>query len=247
MINKIEDWHNAHEGERCFVFGTSPSICQIDVSKAIDEHCFVANWFTIHELYPQMKKVFHCISSPTPWWTGRLSPLFYNLSKSNLLAKRFWDASFEYPNRKYHYFDDSDIEYVKLIPRVDENQIPVLNFDLTKSVWIMGTVILDIILPVVYYLGFDEIYLVGIDNNHQLDKHPDWSNSHFYSLDWMPLWLRQHLQGGASKGIRPHSLDKEYIAYKTYFEKHGRTILNATKGGTLDIFDVVDFDSLFEK
>ena len=249
MINKKRSknsqYHNIHKGERCFVFGSGPSIREIDVTKVIDENCFVANWFTIHEVYPKMKNVYHCISSPTPWWTGKLSPLFYQLSKSNRNAMRFWDSSFEIPNRKYHYFTESEIAYVDLLHRSDESIIPPLTFDIENPVWIMGTVILDIILPVVYYLGFDEIYLVGVDCDLHLDTHPDWTGSHFYDLNLMPMWLRQHLQGGVSKGIRPHSLDIGYQAYKDYFEKSNRKISNATKGGTLDIFDIVEYDSLF--
>ena len=39
-----------------------------------------------------------------------------------------------------------------------------------------------------------------------------------------------------------------YAAYKgakIYAEKHGITILNATRGGRLEVFDRVDFDNLF--
>ena len=243
--NNIQKFQNKHEDERCFVFGSAPSIEENDIHKVLDEHCFVANWFPIHYLYKDMEKAYHCISSPTPWWSGRLSPSFYHLSKSNQKAIRFWDSSFFFVNQKYHYFKEDELNYVKLIPRNDETVIPNLQLDIQNPVWVMGTVILDIILPVVYYMGFKEIYLVGCDCDFHLDEHPDWSNVHFYNLNWMPLWLQQHLRSGQSEGLKPHSLDNEYLAFKKYFEKNNRKIFNATTGGTLDVFERVDYDSLF--
>ena len=40
---------------------------------------------------------------------------------------------------------------------------------------------------------------------------------------------------------------KAYQKAKQYAETHGIKIYNATRGGKLEVFERVDFDSLFEK
>ena len=45
-------------------------------------------------------------------------------------------------------------------------------------------------------------------------------------------------------------LDRMELAYKkakTYFEDDGRKIVNATVGSKLEIFDRIEYESLFEK
>ena len=54
------------------------------------------------------------------------------------------------------------------------------------------------------------------------------------------------------KGKRWHDpmLDRMELAYnkaKTSFEDDGRSIINATVGGKLEIFDRVKYESLFDK
>jgi hypothetical protein len=123
---------------------------------------------------------------------------------------------------------------------------PHIEFDPTKIYWIYGTVIMDLMLPLAYYMGFDEFYLVGCDTNLHLDEYPDWTHSHFYDYRLTPLWLRGHQQRGETKGIRPHQLDAQYKLFKDTFESNNKIICDATIGGSLDVFDKVEYDSLFE-
>ena len=54
----------------------------------------------------------------------------------------------------------------------------------------------------------------------------------------------------ASSGVKPNACRKTenllaYQAAREYADRHGIKIYNATRGGKLEVFERVDFDSLF--
>ena len=82
------------------------------------------------------------------------------------------------------------------------------------------------------YLGFAEIYLLGTDftgvNNYG-SKY-----GHFYDeKDLDSVCYTDQVKLGYEKA-------------KQYADCHGIKIFNATRGGNLEIFERVDFDSLFQ-
>ena len=80
-------------------------------------------------------------------------------------------------------------------------------------------------------MGFKEIYLLGTDCNYTIGSY----NNHF---------------GGDGKpDLIDHSISsmlKGYQMCRDYADKHDLKIYNATRGGMLEVFERVDFDSLFE-
>ena len=83
-------------------------------------------------------------------------------------------------------------------------------------------------LQLAVYMGFTEIYLLGVDCNYSGSK------QHF--LDF-------------GNRITDNPEEKMIAAYKVakkYADAHGIKIYNATRGGKLEVFERVDFDSLFE-
>ena len=77
-------------------------------------------------------------------------------------------------------------------------------------------------------MGFKEIYLVGVDCNYSTQK------QHF--IDY-------------GKRIEHHPERNMIDAYKVarqYAESHEIKIFNATRGGKLEVFERINFDSLFE-
>lgn len=87
-------------------------------------------------------------------------------------------------------------------------------------------------LQLAVYMGFTEIYLLGADsdivkgskNNHFIEDEVEY-NHEYCGMDLM---------------IRAYEYAKEYA------DSHGIKIYNATRGGKLEVFERVDFDSLFE-
>ncbi len=86
-------------------------------------------------------------------------------------------------------------------------------------------------LQLAVYMGFSEIYLLGVDCNYKMGS----KNNHFIAEE--------------TEDNRDHGEDAMIKAYeyaKKYADAHDIKIYNATRGGMLEVFERVDFDSLFE-
>ena len=80
-------------------------------------------------------------------------------------------------------------------------------------------------------MGFSEIYLLGVDCNYKRGS----QNNYFYQEK--------------EKDNIDHDEERMIMAYQSarnYADFHGIKIYNATRGGMLEVFDRVDFDSLFK-
>ncbi len=81
------------------------------------------------------------------------------------------------------------------------------------------------------YMGFTEIYLLGVDCNYVTGS----KNNHFYEEE-----------NEDNKIYREDLMILAYEYAKEYADAHGIKIYNATRGGKLEVFERVDFDSLLE-
>ncbi|MDR1539160.1 MAG: hypothetical protein LBU32_14415 [Clostridiales bacterium] len=97
-------------------------------------------------------------------------------------------------------------------------------------------------LQVAVNMGFNEIYFIGMDN--KFPKHVAYDGSVFINGDIM-----HHFYPEDTKGLTTYSKELSEAAYtyaRKYCENKDIKILNATRGGNLEMFERVDFDSLFK-
>ncbi len=121
-------------------------------------------------------------------------------------------------------------------------QPPVFSEDISESIG-EGYTVTYTCMQVAVYMGFKEIVLLGMDHNFPVDMTPEGkvvvnadAGEHFYG----------------SNGIRNHypMLYKVDLSFKTarkYAEAHGIRILNATRGGKLEIFQRMDLEAVLRK
>ncbi len=95
-----------------------------------------------------------------------------------------------------------------------------------------------------FYMGFQEVYNIGKDHSINTNASPGTAitsdgndTNHFIKGYYKPgmTWDAPHIE-------------TEELAYKyarETYEKAGRVIKNATVGGKLEVFERVDFYSLF--
>jgi hypothetical protein len=101
-----------------------------------------------------------------------------------------------------------------------------------------------------YYTGISEVYLLGVDSNYVTPKEvvPGMKAGHFdfYRVaDEKNHFHADYLRPGdimGDPGVRYHR--KSFEAAKYAFEARGRRVYNATRGGQLEIFPRVNFDSI---
>jgi len=120
---------------------------------------------------------------------------------------------------------------------------PKFSKDVTGRVW-EGATVTNVCLQLAYHLGFEEVVLIGVDHSFATQGKP---NTTIQSQGDDPNHFSAAYFG---KGFRWQLPDLEtsemgYRMARQAFEKNGHKILDATVGGKLEIFEKVDYNTLF--
>lgn len=222
---KIEKFKNKHIGERCFVVATGPSLTihDLNILKEYNEICISVNGIINAFTHTRWRPDYYAISDPTG----------LNLWKSDILkmdVKEMFVADIAW-NFQENEIKDNMYKW-HLIREWDVIEGPKFSDDFSEGAYEGHTIIYEAGLQLAAYMGFSEIYLLGADCTAGK------VTVHFYS-------------GGNNSPSEKSHLDIEsiflsYKAAKKYADSHGIKIYNATRGGNLEVFPRVDFDSLFQ-
>ena len=249
-MRDIKVLKDKHKDKRAFIIGTGPSLNKIDVSLMKNDvtigcnmigRKFTPDYLCISDRFNVYYKYKHEIDS---------YPSKYKIFNSGKHSK--------YP--------------LKNIPK-DAFQVGVgesnpekiyLSFeeDLKKT-YSGNTVIIDLCIPLAYYMGIRKIYLVGCDCTlgHFYTK---WTaKKRFYmfigclrnllsleykyfekSLKTQYIPTNSRAWDEINRHYR-HNYNIYYVKIKEALDKKNCKIFNASSGGVLDVFEKVDYDSLF--
>ncbi|MFQ5740322.1 MAG: hypothetical protein ACE5JX_15045 [Acidobacteriota bacterium] len=235
-------------GERCFVLGNGPSLKVHDLTHLREEFVFVSNWFVFHHEFPNLRHCFYCSTDPHHWNYGEgFHPeLLEGLARHpNLLC--FFEITARTAFARQRRLPSEIAHFVKVDfeKKVTEGQFST-NLPM-ETCW-GHTVVIDLSLPLAFYLGFTTVYLLGCDCDYKLDASPDLSQGFFFDLSNLPQADLNHIYQQRDEFNAQQQLDKWERAYQVardYFEKKGRKIFNAGKGGKLEVFERVEYQKLF--
>ena len=257
--NGLSNFKDKYKGKRCFILATGPSIATQDLSLLAGEYCIAVSMFHLHKEIRKIKPIWHVLAPVHPpfkldtvkkiidtcydrykgledinFMVGHIN---YEFAYKEYIRNNPNQFESEFKNR-IHYVD-----YNKSYSITDQNYSSIDIWDLEKRPFGMRTVIFPAI-QLAYYLGFNEIILLGCDHDYLLDLSRVESH-HFYP----------EKEGFSDKEIFSVNLEewfytyyilwKEYRLIRTYMEEQNIKILNATNGGMLDVFPRVKFESLF--
>jgi hypothetical protein len=146
---------------------------------------------------------------------------------------------------RYCLKPDTDTIFINFVRRYAG--VPIFTDSFESHVYWGGTVTF-LNMQLAYYLGSREIYLVGADHSYrqpaekdEIDKFIITSHSadpnHFHP-DYFGPGFRYH-------DPMVDRMEEAYVKAKQYFDKNGGAVYNATFGGKLEVFERVDFESLF--
>ena len=224
--NRIKSFHNIYEGKRCFVIGNGPSLTveDLEMIRSNNDISFASNL------------VFKCFED-TEWRPDFYCVQDFNLIRENLDSfekiyneykcgfypinlRRDYKKSFLRKKNNY-FFEIRDLYW--------ENDKPQFSFDISNCSY-EGFTVTYFMIQLALYMGFKEIYLLGIDHSYG-------KNNDAYS-DILK----------DAKTYNPPRLDRTTQAYEYADEmvkSVGAKVFNATRGGYLEAFERVNFDSLF--
>ena len=220
---KLQQYAGIHEGERCFIVCTGPSLTLEDVEKLRDEYTFSMN--SIVKFFPK-----------TLW-----RPTYYAIEDKDVYIS-LEDELLRYQSDNWFSADlviDDTHAKVDFIPypldllnhSAGLHLTPKFRFSNNAYAIVYGgfTVTFSII-QIAVYMGFKEIYLLGCDCNYSGKK------KHFEDYG-VPVFLSTVEQ----------KMTKAYQVAREYCDAHGIKIYNATRGGKLEVFERVDFDELMSQ
>lgn len=217
---RLQRFKNIYTSGRCFIIGNGPSLKYEDLHKLKNETTFACN--SLIRLFDEIP------FKPTYYFAQDNHIILDNKEQiTKLETTRFIKS--HYANR-YHI--PGVIYYKMLFPK---NPIGFSN-DISNVVYSGQTVTYSMI-QFAAYMGFKEIYLIGVDCNYSKDNNVINENSYF----------DKRLFTSTRKYAAPE-VDTNLMAFaraKEICDKQGIHIYNATRGGKLEIFPRVNFDTLF--
>jgi hypothetical protein len=222
-----------HAGQRCFIIGNGPSLRADDLERLRGEVTFAFNriylmfehtaWRPTYYICED-RKVIAQIATELP--QVGLPRVFLSLWEK-------WDRTVpDIP--KVTFFD------LAFLPSYPDP--PAFSADVARRAVCGGTVAYTA-MQFAAYMGFAEIYLLGVDHSfaRSMNLHGEVvvdPSARDYFSDW-------YVKDQNELDIpRPERSALAYVAAKRYADDHGIAICNATRGGKLEVFPRVDFDEV---
>lgn len=217
----LQQYRDLHKGERCVLVGNGPSLCAQDLDRICQSGVVSIGCNQIQKIFEDTKwRPKYCVIG---------DGLVYERNKG------LWRDDMTYFLRKF--VDDSEVgDNVILYSGKAEQYYPGyphFSDDLVQGVYGGRSVMYDM-LQIAVYLGFKEIYLIGVD----FSWGEDGKGTHF---------CEGYVDSGIIRAALGYKEEQRhaYISAKRFAEEHGIKIYNATRGGYLDVFERVDFDEIF--
>jgi hypothetical protein len=239
---RIAKWRNAFSGKKCVLLGNGPSLSIQDLEKLHQKHVVTFGCNFINKIYDKTawRPDFYCCIETS----AILTNIDY-IIHGDVQAKFVKDlSSTEYENRLSESMSDNLCLFNYAYSSEEFSSDPSkLVFD--------GYTVMFSMLEFAVYLGFSNIYLLGVDNSQPPEVHT--SNFldekiHFYDEDESELKLRKEImtihKDYDNYELYEKNLNKYYGIAKKYTERHDIKIMNATRGGKLEVFERVDFDEV---
>lgn len=244
---ELSRYKGRYKGKRCFIIGNGPSLKGKDLDELKDEVTFAAN--KIYKIFPE-----------TVW-----RPTFYCVQDEKVLLDMDCEALKDVTNQ-------SEKTFVRMqsFNLVQKNKIKLLNslyLPIMKSAYktdaapfanLHGFYVYDgdtvtyATMQLAAYMGFDEIFLIGMDHNF-----PFRMNSNGV-VEINDLSVSSHFFDGAENNygenaavMRSNNFEFVTASYQNaevYSRNNGTfRIYNATRGGILEVFERVSLDEILGK
>jgi hypothetical protein len=236
----VQQLHNRFAGKRCFIVGNGPSLNKHDLTLLKDEFSFGVNGIFYKTREMGYRPTFYVVEDS-------------HVVDDNLEAIKAYDAPYKFfltmyrdkiPAADNTYFVAGDLGFYRKSHPFGGT--PRFSRDASECVF-AGQSVTYINMQLAYYLGFTEVYLIGMDFTYVKPDTVKVSGNTWESTEDDPNHFHPDYFG---KGKRWHDPMIENVALnyenaKRVFERNGRRIMNATIGGQLEVFERADYLGLF--
>lgn len=238
--DELAQFYNRFQGQRCFIIGNGPSLNRHDLSLLENEYSFGVNSFYYKTRETGFRPTFYVVEDSS-------------VMKENIDEIRAYDAPFKFfptiysrlhPKRANTYFFNMNRGfYEKTSPNY---AVPRFSTDASRVLY-CGQSVTYINLQLAYFMGFTEVFLIGMDFDYVIpESHSRTGDVLLSDTDDPNHFHKDYF--GKGKTWKDPKLDRVLMNYKMAnlaYMSVGRKIFNATKGGKLEEFPRRDYDALF--
>ena len=220
---KLEEFRNKHKGEDCFIIGNGPSLNEMDLSLLNDYHTFGLN--KIHLIFDRKPFDLSYHVAVNPYVIEQIKKEIVNLNCDSFLS---------YTPALINRITSKNIYYLG-----DTKSNEFFYKDITKGMR-QGNTVTYVAMQLAYFMGFKNIYLIGVDHNFSQQGKPNekqkmsGNDPNHFDPNYFKgqVWQLADLEGS----------EIHYLLAKYFFEKDNRNIFDATYMGKLDVFQKISFE-----
>ena len=258
----LREYKNRYEGQRCFIIGNGPSLKAADLDKIKDHGDFSIASNRIYLIFKETNW------RPNVWTSHDMLGIKASFSEMSAIKAELKITPVTVGSKMYPLEGALPVRYDANNANdwMLKSMLPLFSDDIARFVH-NGMTITYVNIQIAAYLGFKEMVLLGMDHSYSRQSYIP---NHLRDYDWNRNKLNLSRGQTASleirviEGVQDHfcanymdGIFKEgaycieatvraYQAAKRYGEEHGIRIVNATRGGKLNVFKRVNFDELFE-
>ena len=231
---KIQKLKNQHDGKKCFIIANGPSltVSDLELLQQKKEITFAMN--RIYKMFPETTW------RPTFYVCEDINIFHDSIDEINAIPAR--NKFIPINHKWYHGINIENATYFWANYDREKDFPDSFSTNIAKQMDSLGTVTFTCI-NIAAYMGFKEIYLLGVDHNYQVTINEQGETI----IDNTAKDYFCENYDSDIKNIVVHDMGQNTRAYrkaKKYCDAHGIHIYNATRGGKLEVFPRVDFDAL---
>jgi len=244
ILSKNTTMRNTHAGRRCFIIGNGPSLATQDLELLKGEICIVVSSFHRHPLAKAISPAYWVMADPDIWALPEkhFIPTIQHVHNLGIPTRLFMPTG-GFPcfaNVNTGPFIDLHFFHYDSAAGIDT---PI---DFTASVPPYGQNVVIVALMLAYFLGCNPIYFLGCDHDFMKitrDEYEGRAVNHFYP-EAKPPEPSNRLSWDVWQSSMA-AMDFQYSQLGIYASRFGFEVFNATRGGCLEHFPRVEFESLF--
>ena len=244
---KIQDIHK--DVSRCFIVGAGPSLKNLDTGKLENEVVIGINQAYLDPRIGSVKKKYWVLID---YFLMKEIPL----DTLRAIENGVGEATYFLPVQaipicqKYNLFEGKNKYYIYLSnlaepsDRISDDQLD-LSCGIIKP---HGTAETAMICAV--FMGLKRIHLIGVDSDWFAHKSQE--GNHFYKVADNPHCVDNKIKYWINHNQMESKLHYGYLLYRSYrllweaLQNRNIEVYNASGGGLLDVFPLVDYDTLFD-
>ena len=244
LLSANKQLKDIHKGKRCFILGSGPSIKNDDLQGLKGEIVFALNNFYVHKDFKEIvkgdtAKYYLTAATHPPQTEEEWKDWFTDMEKNIPLHVNMIFGLSAYKGNIYHLFGKyglfkSHKKYWYFASRpFNDDKFDYKGTDITRSIFTAEAASVFALI-VAIYMGFEEIYLVGMDHDYFLYENESEMRMYKKAL---------HQNNEFAKIFKDEfyieEFNRQYKIFKKYraLDMHSASkIYNASSGGILKVF-----------